>query len=285
MVYARFQITWPFVSSSGFLRDFVFTQRLESTKVHLPNEFPRLTTRWRPQQKGVLLCSLRRITGEEVEMKVRPGENITLYCDLSLPTSPTGSLIFWIRNCSHENQPSLVIDFKIFDTVKRFSLIHNPTINSYDLHITNISVSDLGLYYCVKTENKVNQDEKGFISGSAFYQYGNRTTRLSLAVSAHESTIASTSPVSECVFCWTLLLSVCPVCVLLSSLLSSICVYCFCRPQTTGSDMSAEILKANVLMADCVEKHQCEASKIGKICVHTEVSYRRLTSKHPYTNI
>lgn len=39
----------------GFLRDFVFTQRLESTKVHLPNEFPRLTTRWRPQQKGASL--------------------------------------------------------------------------------------------------------------------------------------------------------------------------------------------------------------------------------------
>ncbi|XP_056303522.1 uncharacterized protein LOC130215676 isoform X1 [Danio aesculapii] len=232
----------------------------------------------------VVLCSLRRISGEEVEMKVRPGENLTLYCDLSLTA---GSFISWIRNCSHENQPSLVMDYKIFETTKHFSFIHNTANNSHDLHITNISVSDLGLYYCVKTENKVNKDERGIISGSKLYQYGNRTTRLSLAAdSAHESTIASTSPpVSECVFCWTLLLSVCPVCVLLSSLLSSICVYCFCRPQTTGSDMSAEILKANVFMADCVEKHQCEVSKTGKICVHTEVSYRRLTSKHPYTNI
>ncbi|XP_073805760.1 uncharacterized protein isoform X2 [Danio rerio] len=228
-------------------------------------------------EKCVLLCSLRRITGEKVEMKVRPGVNITLYCDLSLPT---GFMIVWIRNCSHENQPSLTIDVRKTNTaiLERFQLLQNLYSSSYDLHITNISVSDLGLYYCAKSENKVNKDKKGIISLSEVYYYGNRTTHLSLAE-------AVSPPVTACVFCWTLLLSVCPVCVLLSSLLSSICVYCFCRPQTTVFDMGAEILKANVFVADCVEKHQCEASKIGKICVHTEVSYRRLSSKHPYTNI
>uniref|UniRef100_A0A672LZE1 Ig-like domain-containing protein n=1 Tax=Sinocyclocheilus grahami TaxID=75366 RepID=A0A672LZE1_SINGR len=119
------------------------------------------------------------IYGEEVEMKVRPGDNITLYCDRSLTY---GSLILWIRNCSHENQPSLIIDFtkwelKIF---QRFSSIYNRYNNSYDLHITNTSVSDLGLYYCAEQENKVNKDEKGIISSSNVYYYGNRTTRLSL---------------------------------------------------------------------------------------------------------
>uniref|UniRef100_A0A671QML7 Ig-like domain-containing protein n=1 Tax=Sinocyclocheilus anshuiensis TaxID=1608454 RepID=A0A671QML7_9TELE len=129
----------------------------------------------------VLLFHQTRIYGEEVEMKVRPGDNITLYCDRSLTY---GSLIVWIRNCSHENQPSLIIDFtkwelKIF---QRFSSIYNRYSNSYDLHITNISVSDLGLYYCAELENKVNKDEKGIISISNVYYYGNRTTRLSMEV-------------------------------------------------------------------------------------------------------
>uniref|UniRef100_A0A8C1TC84 Ig-like domain-containing protein n=1 Tax=Cyprinus carpio TaxID=7962 RepID=A0A8C1TC84_CYPCA len=127
----------------------------------------------------VLLFHQTRIYGEEVEMKVRPGDNITLYCDRSVTS---GSLIVWIRNCSHENQRSLIIDFtkwklKIF---QRFSSIYNRYSNSYDLHITNISVSDLGLYYCAELEKKVNKDEKGIISSSEVYYYGNRTTRLSL---------------------------------------------------------------------------------------------------------
>ncbi len=118
-----------------------------------------------------------------MEMKVSPGDNITLYCDRSVTL---GSVVEWIRNCSHENQPSLIIDFKdVFrwdqgKIFQRFSFIHNPYNNSYDLHITNISVSDLGLYYCAKVEKKANQDEKGILSRSKMYYYGNRTTRLSL---------------------------------------------------------------------------------------------------------
>ncbi len=114
-----------------------------------------------------------------MEMKVSPGDNITLYCDRSVTL---GSVVVWIRNCSHENQPSLIIHYmKLYlETFQRFSFIHNPYNNSYDLHITNISVSDLGLYYCAKLETKVDKDGKGIISGSEVYNYGNRTTRLSL---------------------------------------------------------------------------------------------------------
>ncbi len=36
---------------------------------------------------------------------------------------------------------------------------------------------------------------------------------------------------------------------------------------------------------DLMEKHQCAMSKTGKICLHTEVSYRLLTSAHPYAKI
>ncbi len=127
----------------------------------------------------VFLFHQKKIYGEEVEMKVSPGDNITLYCDRSVTL---GSVVVWIRNCSHENQPSLIIHYMKLELEKfqRFSFIHNPYNNSHDLHITNISVSDLGLYYCAKLEMKVDKDGKGFISSSEVYSYGNRTTRLSL---------------------------------------------------------------------------------------------------------
>ncbi|XP_043083564.1 uncharacterized protein LOC122330473 isoform X2 [Puntigrus tetrazona] len=209
--------------------------------------------------------------GEEVEMKVRPGENITLFCDRSLSL---GSFIVWIRNCSHENQPTFIIDSRQWDleAFQRFSFIHNPYNNSLDLHITNVTVSDLGLYYCAEVENKVNEDNKGIISSSKVYYYGNQTTRLSLESSAPP----------DCVLCWMLLFSVCPVCVLLSSLLSSICVYCYCSAQTSGS---SDLLTADVIKWDLMEKHQCDLRKTGNICLHTEVSYRLLTSEHPYAKM
>ncbi|XP_051762031.1 uncharacterized protein LOC127518855 [Ctenopharyngodon idella] len=236
----------------------------------------------------VLLFSQNRIYGAEVEMKVRPGDNITLYCDRSVTL---GFRFVWIRNCSHENQPSLEIDYTkwFWNTLKRFSSVHNRSSNSYDLHITNISVSDLGLYYCAEVENKVHKDENGIISSSEVYYYGNRTTRLSLAEEVTSCSgllnITSTPRVSDCVLCWTLLFSVCPVCVLLFSLLSSICVYCLCQRKTADSEQSAEILTANVIKGDPTEKHQCETSKTGKICLHTEVSYRLLTSSYPYAKM
>ncbi|XP_051762021.1 uncharacterized protein LOC127518840 isoform X2 [Ctenopharyngodon idella] len=234
----------------------------------------------------VLLFSQNRIYGAEVEMKVRPGDNITLYCDCSVTL---GINFVWIRNCSHENQPSLEMNLIKLDleTFQRYNFIHNRSSNSYDLHITNISVSDLGLYYCAELENKIHKDENGIIYSTKMHYYGNRTTRLSFAeqISSGPLNITSTPRVSDCVLCWTLLFSVCPVCVLLSSLLSSICVYCLCQRKTAGSELSAEILKANVLQADSLEKHQCETSKTGKICLHTEVSYRLLTSEHPYAKM
>ncbi|KAF4118937.1 hypothetical protein G5714_000988 [Onychostoma macrolepis] len=233
----------------------------------------------------VLFCEQQRVFGSEVDMRVKAGDSITLYCDCVVPL---GSHIVWWRNCSHEHQPYLLIDpLKIFkETFSRFSFVLNSSGNSYDLHITNASVSDEGIYYCAKRENKINTDAGGIINAKSDYEYGNKTTRLSVleAVSMHESTTIATSPVSDCVLCWTLLFSVCPVCVLLSSLLSSICVLCFCRAQTTGSELSAEVLNANVFKANSMEKHQCEM-KTGKICLHSEVSYRLLTSAHPCAKI
>ncbi|XP_052401297.1 uncharacterized protein LOC127948698 [Carassius gibelio] len=192
-------------------------------------------------------------------MKVRPGDNITLYCDRSLTL---GSIVVWIRNCSHENQPSLIIDFRKLDVeiFQRFRFIHNPYSKSYDLHITNISVSDLGLYYCAKLEMKVNEDEKGFISQSEVYYYGNKTTRLSLEVTSCSGPLDTPStppPVSDCVLCWMLLFSVCPLCVLLSS----ICVYCLCcRKATDSATDQKNKLKSRNIIEENYDSEVCYAS-------------------------
>ncbi|XP_016410992.1 uncharacterized protein LOC107742508 [Sinocyclocheilus rhinocerous] len=199
------------------------------------------------------------IYGEEVEMKVKPGDNITLFCDRSVTL---GSSIVWIRNCSHENQPSFIIDFRKLDVeiFQRFSFIHNLYNNSYDLHITNISVSDLGLYYCAKLEIKVNEDGKGIISSSEVYYYGNQTIRLSLGVTSCSGPLNTTStppPVSDCLLCWTLLFSVCPVC----CLFSSICVFCLCcRKATDSATDQKHKLKGRNIIEENDDSEVCYAS-------------------------
>ncbi|XDV14749.1 hypothetical protein PO909_014945, partial [Leuciscus waleckii] len=110
-----------------------------------------------------------------------------------------GSHIIWLRNCSHEHQPSLIIDSsKLFQgTFPRFSFVQNSSSKSYDLHIENVSVSDEGMYYCVEDERKVNN-----LHGvGSQYQYGNRRTHLSVLESKSSPTktfnITSTFPVSD----------------------------------------------------------------------------------------
>ncbi|XP_065110013.1 uncharacterized protein [Paramisgurnus dabryanus] len=189
----------------------------------------------------VLLFSQTIIYGDVIEMKVRPGDNITLHCD-----RPVNRYIAWIRNCSHEHQPSLIIDYNMIyrDTLQHFSFLKNPNINSFDLHITNITVSDLGLYYCAEHEKKVNKDDKGIIYSSDVYHYGNKKTQLSLAVSSGPfTTVSLPPPVSDCFLCWTLLVSVCVVCFLLCF----ICFYCLCQKKPTdgGTDHKEKIKSRN----------------------------------------
>ncbi|XP_051559308.1 uncharacterized protein LOC127444134 [Myxocyprinus asiaticus] len=180
----------------------------------------------------IWFCEHQRVFGAEVDIKVKPGDNITLFCDCAIPI---GSQIIWIRNCSHENQPSLFIRFDgLFKGIfPRYSFVPNNSSNSYDLHIKNTSVSDEGIYHCAKAEKNIEEDALGIIRSKEKYQYGNRTTRLSLLEPA--STTVSPSPVSDCLLCWQLLFSVCPVCVLLCS----ICAYCLCQKKNTGPDSRA----------------------------------------------
>uniref|UniRef100_A0A665X0E5 Ig-like domain-containing protein n=1 Tax=Echeneis naucrates TaxID=173247 RepID=A0A665X0E5_ECHNA len=100
------------------------------------------------------------------ELTVRPGDNITLHCDCK---RSTGVYVAWYRNCSHENQPTLVLRTKtenqnkitnIMRPFPHFQLLKNRSSDSYDLLIINITESEEGLYYCGTEENKTNEEKK-----------------------------------------------------------------------------------------------------------------------------
>ncbi|XP_028973888.2 uncharacterized protein LOC114830624 [Esox lucius] len=206
------------------------------------------------------------ISGSEVVLLVRPGDNITLYCDCR---TSTGVSITWFRNCSHEHQPTLVIsiqdsfrDPEKFENSQnpfpRFKLQWNPSNNTYDLLIENITGSDLGLYHCGTEETKlVDEGGKGGVKKKVLYLYGNVTNRLSFEV------IPEVIQVTEdCGLCWILMFSLCPVSVLLSSLLSSFCVYSFCR-KTAPNETSVPLNRTSTRGSDSREKEEedlCYAS-------------------------
>ena len=53
---------------------------------------------------GAVVSFQNVLSNPVLELIVRPGENVTLYCDCN---SSTGVYIIWFRNCSHENQQPL----------------------------------------------------------------------------------------------------------------------------------------------------------------------------------
>ncbi|XP_041640018.1 uncharacterized protein LOC121507751 [Cheilinus undulatus] len=135
--------------------------------------------------QGVVSLNHGGISGSTLEVTVKPGDNITLYCDCKIPT---GVYIMWYRNCSHENQPPLVLElvpdkrtqsidaWDYLSPLPRFHFVKNQSSGSYDLLIENITDSDEGLYYCGTKENKVQEDEK--IMATTVYRYSNMTTRV-----------------------------------------------------------------------------------------------------------
>uniref|UniRef100_A0A3Q3EEV6 Ig-like domain-containing protein n=1 Tax=Kryptolebias marmoratus TaxID=37003 RepID=A0A3Q3EEV6_KRYMA len=126
---------------------------------------------------GVVFCAHTSITLLELEETAGPGDNFTLYCDCKVST---GVYIVWFRNCSHENQPTLLLHLKEFHVwdkrFPRFKYEKNDSSDSYDLVIINTTESDEGLYYCGTEEKKVEKDE--IITSETIYRYSNITTRL-----------------------------------------------------------------------------------------------------------
>ncbi|XP_034443052.1 uncharacterized protein LOC117762654 isoform X2 [Hippoglossus hippoglossus] len=167
---------------------------------------------------GVVSCSRHEITGSLSEVTVRRGDNVTLYCDCKLST---GVYIVWYRNCSHENQPTLVLKAKPNYLVD-FQFLKNFTSNSFDLLIVNVTDSDEGLYYCGNEEMKVVDTER--IVPKYFRSYGNVTTRILLNSMGNHSGCSSSGGFAS----WRLVVFT-PAIAILSSLLSFILVYHFCQ--------------------------------------------------------
>ncbi|KAL7841152.1 hypothetical protein SRHO_G00248430 [Serrasalmus rhombeus] len=221
-----------------------------------------------------LVCILfSRISGAEVKMRVRPGDDVTLYSDC---VSEATFNIVWFKNSSCEHQPPLMISTRdlVSGAHPHYSAVWNPSNKTHDLLVKNVSDSDVGLYYCAVYEKNI-KDEKGFIRSEDIYHYGKRTTRLSLLVPCTDLLqTPSTPPVSDCSVCWKLLVSVCPVCVLLSST----CVCCIYRHTKKGPEDGRELLAGTVFQVGCAEEHHCERTMNGSVCVHTEVCYASLKS-------
>ncbi|XP_069386355.1 uncharacterized protein [Paralichthys olivaceus] len=158
---------------------------------------------------GVVSCSGHEIPGSLLEVTVRPGDNVTLYCDCRLST---GVKIVWYRNCSHENQPTLALK-AIPNFFVHFQFLKNFSSNSFDLLIIHVTDSDEGLYYCGTEEMKV--VDTGKIVPKYFHSYSNVTTRILLNSSGDHS---GCNP-------WMVVFT--PALTILSSLLAFILVYYF----------------------------------------------------------
>ncbi|XP_038143067.1 uncharacterized protein LOC119784878 isoform X2 [Cyprinodon tularosa] len=172
---------------------------------------------------GLFSWNLCSISASMLETIVRPGDNITLYCDCR---SSTEENIFWFRNCSHQHQLRMEALKSYGENLyPRFKFLKNQSSDSYDLLIINVTDSDEGLYYCGTFENKVEKDKNGKSSSNYDYVYGNISTRITLYISR---------PVEECGLCWKLLFSVCPAVSLLSALFSSLLVYLLCQKKANN---------------------------------------------------
>ncbi|XP_034753946.1 uncharacterized protein LOC117960270 isoform X2 [Etheostoma cragini] len=171
---------------------------------------------------GVVAHSL---SGSLLKVRVRSGDNITLYCDCKVSS---GEHTVWYRNCSHENQPSLILKVKelFTGTAKippRFQFVKNFTSGSYNLLITNITDSDEGLYYCGTEQKRVDYEE--YITQKSVYRYGNVTTKIILD---SNSCPDSSGCISNHMIAVSWMMSLTPAFTIFS-LISFILVYHFCQ--------------------------------------------------------
>ncbi|KAL7856254.1 hypothetical protein AOLI_G00198580 [Acnodon oligacanthus] len=211
-----------------------------------------------------LTCVLfSRISGAEVEIKVRPGGNVVLYSDCVWETGEP----VWFRNSSNENQPPLIIssDNLIQAAFSRYAFLWSPSDQTYDLLVKNVTGSDLGLYSCAIQEIKFIKDGTGADVRADVYHYGNRITRLSLL-----DMTPSAPPVSDCSVCWKLLVSVCSVCVLLSST----CACCISRYTTEVRGQRKDNEGRNVKEEDQRRSKHGEAGGDGVIYAPLDVTRR-----------
>ncbi|XP_030268956.1 uncharacterized protein LOC115579543 [Sparus aurata] len=215
----------------------------------------RITTRLLTIDEGVVSYSHDQVTGSVLEVSVQPGDNITLYCDCK---KSTGVYIVWYRNCSHENQPPLILktkDTRILEIFPRFKFVENTFSNSFDLLIMNVTESDEGIYYCGTQHEKV--EERDHIGSKTDYRFGNITTRIILNSSETDHCQPSRPSTQDCGECWTLLFSLCPVSAVLSSLISAVVAYHLCRKKAKGPHVDQQNPES---------RRQTEPNEVEDVC-------------------
>ncbi|XP_008274242.1 uncharacterized protein LOC103353180 isoform X3 [Stegastes partitus] len=188
---------------------------------------------------GIVSCSHHLFSGSVLEVTARPGDNITVCCDCKISK---GVYIVWFRNCSHENQPTLVLklnDRKLWESTEnqksdskpRFELMKSLSSDSWDLLIKNITNADEGLYYCGTEEMKM--ENKDHITDVYIHRYSNMTTRITVnSTGPHQEIQENCKTEQNCDVCWKLLFSLCPAVAVLSSLFSLL-VYKLCQKTAT----------------------------------------------------
>ncbi|KAL2097675.1 hypothetical protein ACEWY4_006882 [Coilia grayii] len=163
-------------------------------------------------------------------LRAKPGDNITMFCDRMWET---GSDILWFRGFSTDVQTWFNISARQAYTAQVYNLpaYHlipkwNDVNKSYDLVIRAVTESDHGLYYCAsKPWKKV-------------YNFSQDVSWVSVLENSDSSDIVPTTsaPIPwKSDRCWMLLVSLCLVCVLLSTLISSACVFFLCRKTDNGT--------------------------------------------------
>ncbi|KAI4897616.1 hypothetical protein NFI96_030294, partial [Prochilodus magdalenae] len=194
-----------------------------------------------------VLGSGRRMNcGTNEEKLIRPGDTVSLQCDCRMET---GWEIYWVRSCSPLLQPMLLSSYEsVVNPIPRYSMTLNSVNNSYNLTIENITESDLGLYYCARSKVKMDADVGGKLAVNEVYHICNTSTKLSYEV------LTAVEP--DCTQCWLILMIVCPVCTILSSLLSSICVFLCTRKPGVMTEPDSDHTELATKQQQSVEQNE-----------------------------
>ncbi|KAF4071698.1 hypothetical protein AMELA_G00276280 [Ameiurus melas] len=135
----------------------------------------------------VVFSGQKRISGAEVETRVRRGDDVTLYSDC---VWKSGLYPVWFRNCSEKDHPRVTILTKdlLLYTFPHYLFVFNNFTNVHNLLIKNVTESDQGVYYCAVRENVISKNNDDITITTEVYHYGNRSTRLSVLETEAELT-------------------------------------------------------------------------------------------------
>ncbi|KAG9330209.1 hypothetical protein JZ751_026093 [Albula glossodonta] len=160
--------------------------------------------------------------GAAVLRSVRAGASITLPCDLK-----NEIFTVWYRQSFDSSQQPNEFSSQILLTkpIPGVSLAFNRSISSISIKIEYFSDAFLGFYYCATKVAYIYQGKDGKIISEDRYKYSNVTFNLVYA-DASPSPSPSPSPAPAGYGqCCLLLVTVCPLTALLTTVLSAACGY------------------------------------------------------------